>query len=172
MYEILDPETFEKLKAVVNNEFNPIKYLAVDPGKSNGVCGYDDRYRLQFMLVVNAQDMTKFLHSFENVETCVLEDFKLYPNKSKQQAYSDMETSRVIGRIENWAELKDVKIVKQLATIKETGYKWLGKKPLPKSDKMNHGMDAHVHFMYWAIRTGKIPAAEVMGKDASKNVQE
>lgn len=163
MYEILGDDALKKLAAIVNHDVNPIKYLAIDPGITSGTCGYDDRMRLQFMFNVKMDDMAFFLDSFDNVKLCVYENFMLYPDKSKEQFYSKMETSQVIGQIKSWAKLKGVELVEQPARIKPTGYNWIGKKPLPKSNKMNHGWDAHVHFMYWGIRNKHIDAAEVLG---------
>lgn len=151
---------YERLATFANNEVNPIKYLGIDPGKANGFCGYDAKCYLQFMVTVAAEDMVKYLKCFKNVDTCVIENFLLYPNKAKQQAYSEMLTSKVIGRVESWAEMNDVTLVKQGATIKKTAYLWLGKKIPSKSDPTNHTQDAHAHFTYWAIRTGKINATE------------
>ncbi len=153
------------LREAVNAEENPVKYLGIDPGKANGVCGYDAKLYLVFMLTIPANDMIKFLYCFDLVEVCVVEDFLLYPNKSKYQAYSDMETSRVIGRIESWSQDKEVKLIKQKATIKEIGYKWLGKKPLPKSNPRNHEADANVHFMYWAISSGLYKAENLVKEE-------
>lgn len=162
--ERLDAEHLSKYKEIFNNDTNPVKYLGIDPGRSNGICGYDIKYYLMFMFTIHSDDMTLFMHCFDNVDTCVMESFRLFPNKVREQTYSDMETSRVIGRVESWVELKKVDLVTQSPSIKVTGYKWIGKKPLPKSNPSNHEMDAHVHFMYWAIRTGRIAAADVLRK--------
>jgi hypothetical protein len=158
----LTDEWLQHLNEAVNAQHNPVKYLGIDPGKSNGVCGYDEKFYLQFMLTVPSDDMTMFMHQFNNVDTCVIENFMLYPNKAKEQRYSDMETSRVIGRVETWAELKKVTLVKQGATVKKSGYAYIGKKPLPKSDPRNHELDAHVHLMYWAVSKNKIDAATLL----------
>lgn len=154
----------DKLKEFVNSELNPITYLAIDPGKRNGICGYDARYYLQFMYSVDEADVIQFLERFEKVEKCILEGYKLYPNKANQQIYSDMLTSRVIGRVETWAERHDVEIILQGANIKVTGYAWIGEKPPPKSSLKNDPMDAHVHFMYWAVKNGHINATELLRK--------
>lgn len=150
------------LKEAANAEANPVKYLGIDPGGTNGVCGYDGRFYLIFMYNIKAPDMTDFVEVFEHLDTIVIEDFKLYPNKAKQQFYSDMQTSRIIGGIETWARLKKVTVVKQGANIKDTGYKWIGKKPLPKINSRNHQMDAHVHFMYWAISNKKVDPGKLL----------
>jgi len=158
----ITPEILKRFKSVVNAEENPVKYLGIDPGKSNGVCGYDERYRLMFMYNIPQEHMIDFIESFDKVTHVVIESFRLYPGRTMTaQTYSDMETSRVIGRVESWAKLHGVKFISQGANIKNTAYKWLGKKPLPKSDPNNHSLDAHIHFMYWAIKNGKVKIENV-----------
>ncbi len=158
----ISDEDFKSLHETVNAPSNAVKYLSIDPGKANGVCGFDSRYYLQFMYTVREEDMQRFLECFEAVTLCIVEDFKLYPNKSQQQIYSDMLTSRVIGRIEGWAARHRVELIKQGASIKKNGYAWIGKKPPSKSDPTNHMKDAHVHFMYWAIKNRRIDASVLL----------
>ncbi len=152
----LSPQELEHLAATVNEPMNPVKFLAIDPGKSNGVTFYDERYRLVFSMTVDADDMVEFLEQFKLVHTVICESFLLYPNKAKEQTYSSMETSRVIGRIESWCAQMGIRLIMQPASIKPIAYKWLGKKKPSKSDSTNHQKDAHAHFIYWGVRTGKI----------------
>ncbi len=137
-------------------------YLGADPGEKNGISCYGAEYNLIAMITVLEEDMGEFLEFFKNLKLIICEDFVLYPNKAMKQVYSDMPTSRVIGRIEEFCRKNKVQLIKQLAAIKPTGYKWIGKKPLPKSNPRNHELDAHVHFMYWAIKHGKINAASLL----------
>lgn len=158
------PEYLEHLKEAVNAPENPVVYLGIDPGGSNGICGYDVDYYLVFMLTVQAADMVMFLHQFKKVQKCVLEGYWVYPGKQNDHVYSDLETPRVIGRIESWAETHGVEVIVQPAAVKATGYAWIGQKVLPKSNKNNHQMDAHVHFMFWAIKFGHIDAHTLLRK--------
>lgn len=157
----LTGDQLEHLKTAVNAPENPIKYLSIDPGKSNGVCGYDVKFYLQFMSVVHADDMVRYLAQFRCVHTCIVEGYRVFPNKAKQHIYSDLETPRVIGRVEAWAETNAVELEKQPSTIKTTGYKWVGQKPLAKTNPQNHPMDAHIHFIYWAVVHGHIKPEEL-----------
>ena len=45
----LTKQYLEKIKETVNAEANPIIYLSIDPGKTNGICGYDAKFYLMFM---------------------------------------------------------------------------------------------------------------------------
>ncbi len=160
--ERLTPEFLEKLNSIVNAEENPTTYLGIDPGGKNGIGIYDARFYLQFIFTIAADDMVRFLLQFNHVKTAVVEDYRLFPNKAKQQYYSDMETPRVIGRIETWAEMNNVELVKQGPSIKDVGYAWIGQKKPPKSDKRNHEKDGNVHFMYWAIKNKHIDARSLL----------
>jgi hypothetical protein len=152
----------ERMGEIVNEEINPVNYLSIDPGKANGVCGYDGKFHLLFMLTVQADEIATFVRKFTKIKKCIIEDYKVYPQKAKQHVYSDLLTPRVIGRIEQWTESNGIILVKQMASIKSTGYKWLGQRPLPKSDPKNHQMDAHVHFIYWGVRNGHIKLEELL----------
>ncbi len=160
--EEVTEDMLKRLSDTVNAEENPVKYLSIDPGKANGICGYDAKYYTVFMLTLDEKDVVDFLQQFKFVDTCIIENFILYPNKAQQQVYSDMGTSRVIGRVESWANKLGVDLVKQNASIKSTGYAWIGQKPLPKSNKKNHEMDAHVHFIYWAVKSHRMDAAQLI----------
>jgi hypothetical protein len=166
--ERLNEEWLAHFNEAVNTNMNPVRYLAIDPGKANGVCGYDTKYYLMFMLTIQSDDMVMFLDQFKNIKTCIMEGYKLYPNKMRDQIYSDMETPRVIGRVESWAKLKNIALIIQPANIKTTGYKWLGEKPLPKSNPANHMKDAHVHFTYWAVTTQRILLEDILRRNVQK----
>lgn len=160
-------EGLAHLKEAVNADVNPVESLGIDPGSRNGICGYDSRHYLQFMYSINEKDVTLFLRAFTKLKRIIIEDYRLYPNKTKQQVYSDMLTPRVIGRVEDYCTMRDIELIKQGASIKDTGYKWIGKKPPPKGNPKRDPMDAHVHFMYWAIKNRHIDAGKLITDDIS-----
>lgn len=153
-------ETFTEL---VNAEVNPVKYVAIDPGKFNGIAMYDEKFYLQALHVVNAADMVAFLNAFKKLDMVVCESYRIFAGKEMQHRYSDMETVRVIGRVESYCEMRDVKLVKQMSSIKPTGYAWIGKKP-PRNKNDQDPMDAHVHMMYWAVMHKKVNAHDLLRK--------
>lgn len=156
----------EEHGVTVNTEQqNNVEYLSIDPGSKNGLCGYDANFSLVFMTTVFAKDMIMFMQQFKNVKKCICESYRVYSHKAKQHINSDLETVRVIGRIEHWAGVNGIELIMQPATIKNTGYKWLGQKPLPKTNPLNHQMDAHVHFIYWGVKSGKIKLEDLRKND-------
>lgn len=172
MIETFTPERYEHFTGIVNSEENPVTFLSADPGKLNGICGYDAKSYLQFMYTIQEEDINRFLKCFKKVKKCILEDYRIRPDKVKDHIYSDVLTLRVIGRFETWTDLGDITLVKQGASIKPTAYAWLGKKPLPKSNPKNHAMDAHAHFTYYAVRHGMINAAHLLEEsNAAGNLQ-
>jgi hypothetical protein len=160
----------ENLKRVVNNEERPVRYLAIDPGKSNGICGYDGDCKIMMMWTVMEENVLDFLNQFDNLERCIIEDFLLYSNKAFEQVGSNMLTSRVIGRVEGWAARKDIPLTKQKAAIKPTGYRFIGKKPLHKQHRLHHALDAHVHFIYWAVGKGLVKAGDLLNNKTPEHL--
>ncbi len=161
----LTEEYLKKLYDIVNDEKEPITYIAIDPGNSNGVCGYNSKGHLLFMTTINEKELLTFLRVFQKITTCVTEDYRIRYDKMRQHVGSDVLTLRVIGRIEDWCEVANIVLIKQMPTVKATGYLWLGKRPLPKTNPANHKWDAHVHFIYWAVRKGLIKAADLLRKE-------
>jgi hypothetical protein len=141
-------------------------YLSIDPGENNGVCGYDANGQLLFMITVSDRDLTTTLKDITDVRICVLESYRVFPNKFKRHIYSDLPTVQAIGRVLSWAELNDVRVIKQPSSAKAMGYKYLGRKPLPKSNPANHQLDAHAHFTLWAVKNRVLSP-----KDLLRNVK-
>ncbi len=160
-------EGFTKLKELVNDPLNPVIFLSFDPGKGTGVTGYDAKYYMQFMWTLHEADVVKFLACFEKVSLVVMESYRVFAHKAKEHIGSDLLTSRVIGRIEHWVETIGATLVTQQSSIKDTGYKWAKKKPLPKSNPLNHALDAHIHFIYFAVRRGFINLNSIHKKPVS-----
>jgi hypothetical protein len=152
----------EKFKRTVNDPANPVLFLGIDPGVANGICGYDANFHLVFAMTVHENDIVKFLNSFNAVEKCVCESYKIYSNKYSAHVNSDVVTLRVIGRIEHWTRLNSIELTMQPATIKNTAYMWLGQKPPTDSNPFRHQMDGNAHFMFWAIKKGLINAADLL----------
>lgn len=139
-----------------------IKFLAIDPGKRNGIAAYNEYGLMQWMRTVLYDELTNFLRKQEEVKVVILEDYTVFPHKAKQHIYSDLITPRAIGKVEGWCEARNIKLVKQGSSYKAMGYKYLGKKPLPKSNPMNHAVDAHAHGIYYLVNNNIVSAGSLL----------
>lgn len=139
-----------------------VRYLSVDPGESNGLCGYDIDGRLLWMATTKLRDLARFIEELRNVHTCIIEDYKIHPHKAQDHIYKDVVAIRAIGKIENWIERYNIKEFKQPNKHKTTGYQYMGKKPPPKSDPRRHELDAHAHFLYWGVNSKLINPADLI----------
>ncbi len=157
-----DMSRIDFFTSAVNAEQDPVLYLSIDTGEYNGVCGYEEKAYIKFAEVISLSDLSVFLRCFKTLKKCIHESFFLFPHKAKEQIYSNMPAVRAIGRIEDWAQTEKIPLVAQQPSVKATGYKWLGKKPPTKSSNKNDTMDAHVHFIYWAVRNKVISVSDLL----------
>lgn len=166
--------------------------LAVDPGGTNGVAklwlsegshGFklektqeaygvkwagDDLHNLWDEVTLLAGELDPVL---------VVEEFRLYPWMARTQGFSTFETCEVIGVLKYLAELNDIPIYMQKATIKkearsiaeDTGWEMKvrslgsGKGKYRGPDFAfptgpQHPRDALAHGVYWAYRNKNSPA--------------
>lgn len=98
------------------------KVMAIDPGKHIGFA-YMEGTELKTAGVLlseysNLEMLFDAMLTF-NVDEVVVEDFKLYPWKSMEQSWSQMETPRIIGIIEYWGWKNGIPIILQPASVKQ-----------------------------------------------------
>lgn len=145
-----------------------MSYLAIDPGETNGAAVYNSKGGLQALLTIKIDELTEMLQKIRRsckddpLERIIVEEYRVYPHKAKDHVYSKLNTTRAIGRIESFAEICSIPVSFQGASLKTTGYRYLGKKPKPKSDPGNHAMDAHAHGTYWLVNNGIIDPARLL----------
>jgi hypothetical protein len=139
-------------------------YVAVDPGKANGLAGFDDKGHVKWLQVVQLDQLSDFLDKLpETVTTCICEDFRLYPNMAHKQGYSPMDATRGIGVVMKWCQLRGIKLVMQMPSVKSTGFMFLGKKE-PKRSAVSHSVVAHAHGVYWLVTNGILDPKELLKK--------
>lgn len=95
----------------------------------------------------------------ECLDVLVVEEFRLYPWKAQQQAYSQMLTCQLIGGIKaawSWFGSGSCKLVEQSATIKKPTVGILrarGIKSKAKQSKAGgHALDAELHGYYYVLK--------------------
>lgn len=97
----------------------------------------------------------------------IIEKFALYPDKAKSMAWDEFRTVQLIGALVFIAELFDIEVVKQPASIKKTaeaaGAAELFVRPLHEN---RHQNDSIMHGVFYNIITakGKIANIPDMGK--------
>lgn len=132
---------------------NPV-ILALDPGVTTGyILASEPLTYIECGEVVNFNDLLPVLNKADKV---IIESFTLYPWKAQQQAFSNMPSAEIIGRIKEWCSINGVEVVEQqpskriVATdklLKATGV-WQftqGKK---------HARDAARHLLAYYLNNG------------------
>lgn len=129
------------------------KYLALDPGNSTGWATFNEKGDVVgFGTCVTRQEVYEKVADSEP-ELIIMEDYRLYPWKSKEQSWSPFETVRVIGAVEYYAYLHKCQMVLQEPSIKSIGYKWAGLVK-PKNHALSHETDAYVHGVFYLQKQG------------------
>lgn len=146
-----------------------ITFISFDPGENTGVTLYNEKGHLQQLEVIHHKKINEWLRELvaDDIITCIIEDYRVYPNKAKAHIYSDVKTVAVIGRLEYWAEAHEIKIVKQPASLKTTGFKYLGIAEPPRSNPRSHGFVAHAHATFYFVKNGILDPKELL--NAKKN---
>lgn len=103
-----------------------MRVLALDPGETTGYAFVELASGVspkEARPTIRAYGVIPLWHGADSlVDTCrpdviVLEAFRLYPHKAKQQYWNPMLTSQVIGAIKYIAEQRDIEVVEQSASF-------------------------------------------------------
>lgn len=132
-------------------------WAAFDPGESTGLAVGNEK-GLQGYVVTPLREFENSLLDWkknwgEFPATAVVEDFRLDHSKEPQQ--SKVKTVMVMGMIQFWCKANDIKYIEQARMYRPIGYKYWGRKPLPKSNPANHAYDAVAHLYYFMVQNKK-----------------
>lgn len=139
------------------------KYLACDPGETNGIALYDENGVLlwfgQIPLENLAVEVWKLVTRYRDYMTFIIESYRVYPQMAKEHVYDELKTAQAIGRLKAIAEIMSFRVVEQpAANTKKMGFKYMGN---PKvKHKERHQWDAHAHGMYFLVNNGIIDFSE------------
>lgn len=140
-----------------------IKYLACDPGETNGIALYDEGGKLQWFGQIPLDELSMSVWDLADLNepmrmVFIIEKYMVYPQMAKEHIYDELKTARAIGRLEGIAEILDFKVVLQpAANAKKMGFKYLGTPRIKKKEQ--HQWDAHAHGMYFLVNNGIIDAS-------------
>lgn len=132
-------------------------YLGIDPGDTTGWAYFDESGQFQSFGQEKYLDFMDTLVGWpDNIGTIVIEDFKLFQWKAKQQSGSTMVASQVIGAVTLWARTRGVIVVKQPASVKPIAQKFSQVKP-PSDHSFSHWVDAYNHVWFYMVQQGIRP---------------
>lgn len=124
------------------------KYLAIDPGKTNGWALFDTGAYLR--LFGQTTDIYEFLESIEpKPHVIIYEDYVINPRI--KQGGTRPVASIAIGHIEAYSRRYEIELVKQLSSCKFSGYKWAGISET-KNHNASHQRDAIAHGTYYLVK--------------------
>jgi hypothetical protein len=147
-----------------------LTYVAVDPGEHIGLVGYDEKGSLLWIQEILIKELTDFMSKWSPApKKMIVERYRPYPGKERAHTYSDLKTARVIGRLEYYAEMHGAKVVFQGADIKALGFKYLGVKEPPRSDKLMNAKVAHAHGTYYLVTKGILDGATLLKESNKRN---
>ena len=127
-------------------------YLALDPGKITGWATFDKEGNAQDYGQVTKEELYALLVE-KRPKLLIVEDFELFPWKSKDMPFDTLVAVRVIGAIDFYAWDAGISVILQKPSIKTTGYMWAGIQK-PKNHAVSHGPDAYVHGVYYLQKNG------------------
>lgn len=94
--------------------------LSVDPGKTTGVCYFDeDKFRAVKAVQISFGDVPDFLNNLAPVSWMVVEAFRLYPKDAKSLSWNDLPAPQIIGMLQAWCYKNRVWLVKQNAPVRK-----------------------------------------------------
>lgn len=127
------------------------KYISLDPGDTTGWASFDEKGNsIEYGEVKGRPAITELL-SEQHPEVVICEDWITRGHTTF--GGDKMNTVRAIGRIEEWCETNNAKLVMQPNTVKPIAYMWAGMKK-PKNHAISHGPDAYVHGVYYLQKNG------------------
>jgi hypothetical protein len=128
--------------------------LSIDPGGSNGWALWTSAGEiLKSGTAVGELAFYQMLDETKDIQTYVVEEYRLYPHMAKQQIWSSFDTIQRIGAVKLMAWKRGANVVEQPASIKSIAYKLSGvTKPTVKAKE--HRFDAIVHGYHYFYKLG------------------
>lgn len=133
----------------------PKMVLGLDPGLATGYSIWRDGRPAEHGDVrgmANFDDwLADFVENFGKPDVIVVENFTLFRWKAVQQSGSDMPASKIIGKVELWARMLRIPVVKQSASILPIAQKWSQVK-MPSDHNKSHHISAFNHVVYYLVK--------------------
>lgn len=149
---------FKELLQKMDRELPAIRVLGIDPGETTGWVILDPPciYKAGQEPTKNVTQAALFFNRMledKRPDVIVIEEYRVYSSKTRQHAWNDLLTARIIGAIEALCAIEDVPVVKQTAStakgfctndkLREWGF-W-------QSSAKRHANDAIRHACYYTL---------------------
>lgn len=105
-----------------------LEYLAFDPGKRTGVCGWVDPKQIPVIMeIMEEKERDTFLQRLDpsTLKCVLLEDYRVRNEKFNHQG-DRVYTAKVIGDIEGFCRRNQIDVVLLQPTVKKIAAKWVG----------------------------------------------
>lgn len=138
--------------------------FAFDPGDMSGWCYFKDGTPESFGQFAKA-DTTDLLRQIaydpklkdlgKGEVIFVIEDFRLFGHKARQQTGSQMVAAQVIGALRMAASLLNAEVVMQPASILPIAER-MAQTKMPSKHSESHQVSAYLHGYYWLVKNEHI----------------
>jgi hypothetical protein len=137
-----------------------IKYVSWDPGQTTGMVHWNEKGEpINVKELKGDEALDEALDELEpatEIETFIIEEYRVYGSKAIAHVGSKVLTAQVIGNLKAWARRHNIKVVEQRSDIKNIAAKWSQTK-IPKGH-MPDWMAAYLHGYYYLHNKGLIRA--------------
>jgi len=138
--------------------------VGIDPGNTTGWAAVDSKDgTIKELRHIPFDEISKFLATYDwsQVNRVILEDFRLFPNKAKEQSGSDFQVVQVIGMVKQVLSDKNIPLIMQMSSILPIAERQAGIR-IPKKHSESHKIVALLHTRFWMIGHNLIPSVAQM----------
>lgn len=135
-------------------------YLAADPGTHTGWAVWDkDGGFIRMGTTHGDNELRELLNTFSTIKIVIIEDFRLWKHKARDQAGSRMPAPKAIAILETYANIWKAKTILQPSNIKGNAENLTGVRTVDENGKklpkdQTHVIDAYNHGEYYLIGQG------------------
>lgn len=146
--------------------------IGIDPGNTTGWAAVDSKTGdIKELKHIPFETVSEFLSAYDwsQVDRVICEDFRLFPNKAKEQAGSDFQVVQVIGMVKQMVMMKNIPLIMQMSSILPIAERQAGLK-IPKKHSESHKIVALLHTRFWMIHNRIIPSVAQQSVSAQRAI--
>lgn len=142
-------------------------YISWDPGEVRiGIAGWTEEGECPANIQIEKDIFFEYIKKMQKLFTehpdkkpkvFIVEDYRVFAHKIKVHIGSRLETARVIGALEAFAKLNDIKFVLQPSSILGITQMWSGVR-MPSDHSKSDKVSAYLHGYHYLHKQGIIKA--------------